>query len=189
MKYEKNAAASTPEMVTISRVEYEELKLQNQWLLEQLGLAKKRQFGASSEQLQEGLMDQLSLMANEASAKTAPKSALGKALHDLREQWSYLVRYLEDGRLELSNNRAERSIEPFVMGWKNWLFSNTSAGAQSSAVIYSLIETVKENNDLAPYRYLVWLLNNTPGLSRTDDAWAESFLPVNAPQKCKIPKP
>ena len=62
-------------MVTISREEYEsqqaqltELKLQNQWLLEQLGLAKKRQFGASSERLQEGLMDQLSLMANEAEA-------------------------------------------------------------------------------------------------------------------------
>ena len=68
MEHEKNSAVSTPEMVTISRAEYEELKLQNQWLLEQLGLAKKRQFGASSERLQEGLMDQLSLMANEAEA-------------------------------------------------------------------------------------------------------------------------
>lgn len=78
MEREKNIAASTPEMVTISRAEYDsqqaqlaelaELKLQNQWLLEQLGLAKKRQFGASSERLQEGLMDQLSLMANEAEA-------------------------------------------------------------------------------------------------------------------------
>ena len=75
MERKKNIAASTPEMVTISRTEYEsqqaeltELKLQNQWLLEQLGLAKKRQFGASSERLQEGLMDQLSLMANEAEA-------------------------------------------------------------------------------------------------------------------------
>ena len=61
MGNEKNTAASTPEMVTISRAEYDsqqaqltELKLQNQWLLEQLGLARKRQFGASSEQLQEG---------------------------------------------------------------------------------------------------------------------------------------
>ena len=68
MGNEKNTAANTPEMVTISRAEYEELKLQNQWLLEQLGLAKKRQFGASSERLQEGLMDQLSFMANEAEA-------------------------------------------------------------------------------------------------------------------------
>ena len=68
MENKKNTAASTPEMVTISRAEYEELKLQNQWLLEQLGLARKRQFGASSERLQESLMDQLSLMANEAEA-------------------------------------------------------------------------------------------------------------------------
>ena len=139
-------------------------------------------------ELEKPVLDALLAWANEASAKTAPKSALGKALHYLREQWPYLVRYLEDGRLELSNNRAERSIKPFVMGRKNWLFSNTPAGAQSSAVIYSLIETAKEN-DLDPYRYLVWLLNTAPGLSRKDEAWAESFLPVNAPQKCKIPKP
>lgn len=55
----------------------------------------------------------------------APKSALGKALHYLREQWPYLLRYLEDRRLELSNNRAERSIKPFVIGRKNFLFANT----------------------------------------------------------------
>ena len=75
MENEKKTAARNAEMVTISRAEYEsqqaqltELKLQNQWLLEQLGLAKKRQFGTSSERLQESLMDQLSLMANEAEA-------------------------------------------------------------------------------------------------------------------------
>lgn len=49
---------------------------------------------------------------------TASKSALGKALHYLTTQWAYLIRYLEDGRLEMSNNRAERSIKPFVMGAK-----------------------------------------------------------------------
>ena len=76
MENKKNTAVSTPGMVTISRAEYDsqqaqltELKLQNQWLLEQLGLAKKRQFGTSSEHLQEGLMDQLSLMANEAEGR------------------------------------------------------------------------------------------------------------------------
>ena len=75
MKSTNDFQTSNPEMVTISRAEYDsqqaqltELKLQNQWLLEQFGLAKKRQFGASSERLQEGLMDQLSLMANEAEA-------------------------------------------------------------------------------------------------------------------------
>lgn len=134
------------------------------------------------------VLDALLAWANDLIPRTAPKSALGKALHYLKEQWPYLVRYLEDGRLELSNNRAERSIKPFVIGRKNWLFSNTPAGAQSSAVIYSLIETAKEN-DLDPYRYLVWLLHNAPDMSQTDEAWAESFLPVNAPQECKIPKP
>ena len=134
------------------------------------------------------VLDALLAWANEASAKTDPKSALGKALHYLREQWPYLVRYLEDGRLELSNNRAERSIKPFVIGRKNWLFSNIPAGTQSSAVICSLIETAKENN-LDPYRYLAWLLNNAPGLNRTDEFGAESFLPVNAPKECRIPKP
>ncbi|WP_423783401.1 IS66 family transposase, partial [Gemmiger formicilis] len=102
--------------------------------------------------------------ANEMQAKTAPKSALGRAIHYLLEQWPYLARYLEDGRLELSNNRAERSIKPFVMGRKNWLFANTPGSAQASAVIYSLIETAKENG-LDPYRY-----------------------PARAPKECYVPQ-
>ena len=124
--------------------------------------------------------------ANETAPKAAPKSALGKALHYLLEQWPYLVRYLEDGRLELSNNRAERSIKPFVMGRKNWLFANTPAGAQSSAVIYSLIETAKENQ-LDPYRYLLWVLRSAPVLSQADESWAEKLLPALAPQEYKTP--
>ena len=71
------------------------------------------------------VLDALLSWANEMQVKTAPKSALGRAIHYLLEQWPYLTRYLEDGRLELSNNRAERSIKPFVMGRKNWLFANT----------------------------------------------------------------
>ena len=133
------------------------------------------------------VLDALLSWANEMQAKTAPKSALGRAIHYLLEQWPYLARYLEDGRLELSNNRAERSIKPFVMGRKNWLFANTPGGAQASAVIYSLIETAKENG-LDPYRYLLWILQNAPGLSETDEAWAEQFTPANAPQECKIPQ-
>ena len=68
------------------------------------------------------VLDALLAWANDLIPRTAPKSALGKALHYLKEQWPYLVRYLEDGRLELSNNRAERSIKPFVMGRNYVLF-------------------------------------------------------------------
>ena len=122
-------------------------------------------------------------MAWADSVSAAPKSALGKALHYLKEQWPYLLRYLEDGRLELSNNRAERSIKPFVIGRKNFLFANTPLGAQASAVIYSLIETAKEAK-LAPFRYLTWVLQTAPTLDRTVEGWAVPLIPANAPGFC-----
>ena len=95
------------------------------------------------------------------------------------EQSPYLIRYLDDGRLELSSNRAERSIKPFVMGRKNWLFANTAGGAQASAVIYSLIETAKENGS-DPYRCPLRVLQTAPQLSEADAAWTEKLLPANA---------
>ena len=127
------------------------------------------------------ILDALLAWADSVSA--APKSALGKALHYLKEQWPYLLRYLEDGRLELSNNRAERSIKPFVIGRKNFLFANTPLGAQASAVIYSLIETAKETG-LDPFRYLTWALETAPMLDRAVEGWAMPLLPAKAPEFC-----
>ena len=114
----------------------------------------------------------------------APKSGLGKALHYLEEQWPYLIRFLEDGRLELSNNLAERSIKPFVIGRKNFLFANTPHGAKGSATIYSLIETAKANG-LDPYRYLVYILTKAPVLSSRGPNWAKELLPEKAPEECR----
>ena len=95
-----------------------------------------------------------------ANTRTAAlKSILGKAFTYLKDQWPYLLNYLKDGRLELSNNRAERSIKPFVIDRKNFLFANTPSGAKSSALIFSLIQTAAENG-LDPYRYLTWLLSS-----------------------------
>lgn len=95
--------------------------------------------------------------ANEEYGKiTLPKSTLGTALKYALNQKKYLTAFLDDGRIELSNNCAERAIKPFVIGRKNWLFCNTPSGAKSSAIIYSLIETAKENG-LKPYEYLNFL--------------------------------
>lgn len=127
------------------------------------------------------VLDALFSWAQEKQKVTPPKSALGKALHYLLEQWPYLVRYLEDGRLEVSNNRAERSIKPFVMGRKNWLFANTPAGAQASAVIYSLIESAKETG-LDPYKYLLWVFQEAPRLFETDQEWAKKLTPEHCTQ-------
>lgn len=123
-----------------------------------------------------------------AWAKTldaAPKSALGKALTYLCNQETYLLNYLMDGRLEIDNNRAERSIKPFVIGRKNFLFANTPRGAQSSAVMYSLIETAKENR-LDPYRYLVYVLKTAKDLDQTKADWVDRLLPENAPSECSV---
>ena len=128
------------------------------------------------------ILDALLVWADSVSA--APKSVLGKALRYLKEQWPYLSRYLEDGRLELSNNRAEHSIKPFVIGRKNFLFANTPLGAQASAVIYSLIETAKETG-LDLFHYLTWVLETAPTLDRTVEGWAVPLLPANAPVSCR----
>lgn len=118
--------------------------------------------------------------------KAAPKSALGKAIYYMQEQWWYLNNYLLDGRLEISNNRAERSIKPFVIDRKNFLFANTPKGAQGSAVMFSLIETAMENR-LDPYRFLSYVFDMAPNMDLNAPEQLERLLPWNAPETCKVP--
>ena len=127
------------------------------------------------------VLDAMSAWANTRTA--APKSALGKAFTYLKEQWPYLTNYLKDGRLELSNNRAERSIKPFVIDRKNFLFANTPKGATGSAIMFSMIQTAIENG-LDPYRYLTWLLKTANNANLENPDIIESLLPWNALGKC-----
>lgn len=90
---------------------------------------------------------------NEVRPKTLPQSLLGKAITYAINQKEYLCSFLKDGRIQLSNNLAEQSIRMFVIGRKNWIFSNTSNGANSSALIYSIVQTAMANN-LKPEHYL-----------------------------------
>ena len=90
-----------------------------------------------------------------------PGSALGKAIAYTDAQWPKLIRFLQDGRLELHNNRAENAIRPFVVGRKNWLFSDSVDGAKASANLYSLIETAKANGH-EPYAYLRRVFTELP---------------------------
>ena len=97
-----------------------------------------------------------------------PKSMLGAALTYAVRQESWLMNVFLDGRLELSNNRAERSVRPFALGRKNWLFSNTPKGADASAAVYSIVETAKANG-LKPFEYLSFLLEALPTGSPPQD--------------------
>ena len=82
----------------------------------------------------------------EHKEKIPPKSKLGEAISYSLNQFEKFQRYLEDGRLSIDNNRAERAVKPFVIGRKAWLFSYTNTGANASAILYSLVETAKANN-------------------------------------------
>ena len=105
-----------------------------------------------------------------------PQTALGKALNYLHGQWPKLVRYVEDGRIDIDNNAAERAIRPFVIGRNNWLFSDTVKGAEASARLYSLILTAKVNGH-EPYRYLRHVFKELPTATSLKDI--EALLPFN----------
>ena len=76
---------------------------------------------------------------SKAKTQTAPKTALGKAMTYLSNQWPRLARYVDNGEWPIDNNVAENAIRPFVIGRKNWLFSQSTRGATSSANLYGLI--------------------------------------------------
>lgn len=118
------------------------------------------------ERLSKPLIDEFFTWADSLNA--LPKSLLGIAVYYAQSQRQYLKAYLLDGRLEISNNRAENSIRPFVMGRKNWLFSNTPNGARASAIYYSLIFSAKENG-LIPFDYLTKVFTEAPNGKSVDD--------------------
>ncbi len=122
------------------------------------------------------------------SQQALPKSSFGSAVTYCLNQRKKLEAFLLDGRLELSNNRGERAIKPFVIGRKNWLFSNTPKGASSSAIIYSIIETAKENN-LNIFEYLKYIFEQLPNVDISDLNVIDKFLPWSSdlPELCKAP--
>ena len=103
-----------------------------------------------------------------------PGSLLGKALHYLASQWPKLARFVDDGRYPIDNNACENAIRPFVVGRRNWLFSDTVAGANASANLYSLLQTCIANG-IDGYLYLKTLFVELPKAKSVEDY--EALLP------------
>ena len=120
------------------------------------------------------VLERLHTWALATRAKVAPKTPLGKALAYLVEHWQGLIRFLDDGRLEVDNNRAENAIRPFTLGRRAWLFSATVEGAKASANLYSLVETARANH-IEPYAYLRHLFTELPKAQSVEDV--EALLP------------
>lgn len=105
-----------------------------------------------------------------------PKSPLGKAVNYALNQWDKVIRYCDQGFLEIDNNADERAIRPFAIGRRNWLFSDTPDGAHTNARFYSLIETCKLHGH-EPHAYLKHIFKELPLAASLDDY--EAMLPWN----------
>ena len=131
---------------------------------------------ARRQQHAQPILDELRAWLDETLPQVPPQSAIGKALNYLHREWTKLIRYLNDGRYEIDNNRAENAIRPFVIGRKNWLFSDSVRGVKASANLYSLIETAKANG-LEPYAYLRRVFAELPKAKTVEEV--EALLPGN----------
>lgn len=120
------------------------------------------------------ILDKLKTWLDKSLQTVAPKTKIGEALIYLNNQWDRLVRYLDDGRYPIDNNAAERAIRPFTIGRKNWMFSQSQAGAKASANLYSLIETAKANG-LNEFEYLQHVFTALPNAQCVEEI--ESLLP------------
>ncbi|WP_156824324.1 IS66 family transposase [Thioalkalivibrio sp. ALE20] len=133
------------------------------------------------------ILDEIKAWLDDKARKVLPKGLLGEAIQYTRKQWPILVTFLEDGHLEIDNNRAENAIRPFAVGRKAWLFSGSPKGAETSAMLYTLVETAKAAG-LEPRAYLHYLFETLP-TATTPDA-LEALLPHRlTPDDLKIPAP
>src|SRR5258706_621865 len=108
------------------------------------------------------LLESLKQWFEETLGKLSTKSDTTKAIRYAQGCWDALVRFCDDGHLEIDNNAAERSLRAVVLGRKNYLFAGSDAGGERAAAIYGLIGTAKLNG-LNPEAYL------REGLSRIAD--------------------
>lgn len=108
-----------------------------------------------------------------------------KAATYIQNRRSDLTTYLEDGRCSFSNNLSENAIRPFTVG-KNWLFCDTPDGAQTSVMVYTMVEMAKANGVIV-YHYLTYLLEKMPNDSMNDDE-LEFLAPWNESVKSEIQK-
>jgi transposase len=121
------------------------------------------------------ILDKMRRWLDNSLVQVPPRTILGKALKYLDGEWPRLIHYVGDGRLPIDNNPCENAIRPFVVGRKNWLFSDSQAGAEASAVIYSVIETAKRSGH-EPWHYLTHVLTELPTMNPDD---LHTLLPYN----------
>jgi len=107
------------------------------------------------------LVEALEVWLREQRARVSGKSDIGKAINYSLNRWASFVRFLDDGRICLSNNAAERGLRGVAVGRRNWTFAGSDAGARRAAHVFTLVETCKLN-DVDPQAWLAHVLAKLP---------------------------
>ena len=107
------------------------------------------------------LVEALHAWLRQNRAKLSAKAPVAKAIDYMLKRWPAFTRFLDDGRICLSNNAAERAIRPIAVGRRNWTFAGSDAGGRRAAAMYTLIETAKLNG-VDPRAWLTDVLARLP---------------------------
>ena len=139
---------------------------------------------AMRQQLSRPLVDDLEAWMRAERPKLSRGNDLAKAMDYMLKRWPAFTRFLDDGRICLSNNAAERGLRGIALGRKSWLFAGSDRGGQRAAAMYSLIVTAKMC-DIDPQAWLADVLARIAGhpASRLDELlpwnWRSQQLAVN----------
>lgn len=109
------------------------------------------------------------------------KTAVGKLLTACKymlKRWDSFIRYCDDGHIEMTNNISERAVKPFVIARKNFLFSGNADGAESTAEVFSLVQTARANG-VDPEKYLAKCIELAVGIKPNDRKEWDRLLPWN----------
>ena len=101
---------------------------------------------------------------------------LRKALNYCLNHKKELCKFLNDGNIPATNSLCERTVRPFTVGRKNWMFAGSPKGAETSAIVYSIVETAKANL-LNPHKYLLYLLQEIPKIKDHTSESLEKLFP------------
>ncbi len=130
------------------------------------------------------ILDNFKPWLEAARRRLPPKSPLAKAIQYALARWIALTRYLDNGQLDIDNNRAERALRGVTLGRKNFLFAGSDKGGERAAIVYSLVETCKLNS-VEPFAYLTDVFRRLPTQPAKD---IDQLLPYNWQPATDTPK-
>jgi transposase len=137
---------------------------------------------AVRQELSKPLVEELQVYIREQRAKLSRGHDLAKAIDYILKRWTAFTLFLDDGRVCLSNNAAERALRGIALGRKSWLFCGSDRGGQRAAAIYSLIVTCKMNS-LDPQ---AWLADVLARIATHPAHRLDELLPWNWRQKASV---